>query len=454
MCTNGTGANNFKGLCNFACKYGVYCPWEACVCLQLGTLPGDEPKDGHPRGFPLAGGDESYSGLCSYDCSHGYCPPSACGTASAALSTPTVSDFEPLACTGGTGPGQLADLCRFTCGYGFCPVAACQCTAQGPLPAQPPATRTVVGLPAAGLSVPAYSAVCSYACEHGHCPTAACTSVVTGPKGNESPPPEPTGKCALKWSTGSAATDKQTWYDSGAPDWLTKFLKTNGVIRWANNFFETVLSTSGTTVDCINYPNPGCLAPPAKSCPNYNPPAGFFIHISMSNLYASMLGFHSDLSDMVEKALTTAIDDITHIFAKPDPSAAMALQILTGAITTIAGASTLVGNFGFDGLAIMGDSLAVMSAFFSDLAIQPADDGSVSDTLKQILGDAINTLKDDMVNVAAKLYDPQPSPEHAQDDDAVSYIVDAFRNGAWLDNSVYGKAMKLYSASVKSTLVS
>jgi hypothetical protein len=32
------------------------------------------------RGVPLPGEDSSYSGLCSFACDHGYCPPTACTT--------------------------------------------------------------------------------------------------------------------------------------------------------------------------------------------------------------------------------------------------------------------------------------------------------------------------------------------------------------------------------------
>ncbi|KAM7212942.1 hypothetical protein V8F06_011697 [Rhypophila decipiens] len=43
VCTDATGAGNFQGLCGFACNWGTYCPWEACVCRGLGTVPGTEP---------------------------------------------------------------------------------------------------------------------------------------------------------------------------------------------------------------------------------------------------------------------------------------------------------------------------------------------------------------------------------------------------------------------------
>ncbi|KAH8649882.1 glycosyl hydrolase family 71-domain-containing protein, partial [Xylariales sp. PMI_506] len=179
VCINGTGANNFAGLCSFACGYTAYCPPEACVCLQMGAPLNSAqiPSATHPVGYPVAGEDSSYSGLCAYDCELGYCPPTACTTTSAALTTPTVSDFENNFCHGGTGSGNLGGLCSFSCAYGFCPIAACTCTDEAPgLPAQPSSTSGFIGTPVSGVSEPTYSALCSYACAHGYCPDAACTT--------------------------------------------------------------------------------------------------------------------------------------------------------------------------------------------------------------------------------------------------------------------------------------
>ncbi|OJJ42117.1 hypothetical protein ASPZODRAFT_77659 [Penicilliopsis zonata CBS 506.65] len=91
VCVNGTGWENFEGICGFACEYG-YCPVSACTCNLMGAQK-TAPNATGVEGYPIAGEDASYDGLCSYDCNHGYCPPSACSTVSAALSTPTVSDF-------------------------------------------------------------------------------------------------------------------------------------------------------------------------------------------------------------------------------------------------------------------------------------------------------------------------------------------------------------------------
>ncbi len=77
-CRAGTGNGGYSGLCSFSCRYG-YCPPGPCVCTSRGariTAPPGNGKDGRPR----PGLDNSYSGLCSFACSHGYCPNTACVT--------------------------------------------------------------------------------------------------------------------------------------------------------------------------------------------------------------------------------------------------------------------------------------------------------------------------------------------------------------------------------------
>ncbi|KAB8232369.1 glycoside hydrolase family 71 protein [Aspergillus alliaceus] len=176
-CINGTGANNFAGLCEFGCKYG-YCPLGACYC-QLQGEPRETPNATGPMGYPRAGLDASYSGLCAFDCPHGFCPDTACSTVSAPLSTPTVSPFLPPACIGGTGEGNLAGLCDFACNLGFCPINACTCTAQGALHTLPEATDKV-GEAGPGMDETVYGPLCAFTCKYGYCPEGACAVSTSG----------------------------------------------------------------------------------------------------------------------------------------------------------------------------------------------------------------------------------------------------------------------------------
>ncbi|KAB8261806.1 glycosyl hydrolase family 71-domain-containing protein [Aspergillus pseudonomiae] len=183
-CVNGTGADNFAGLCEFGCKYG-YCPLGACYC-QLQGEPRKTPNATGPMGYPREGLDASYSGLCAFDCPHGFCPDTACNTVSAPLSTPTVSPFLPPACIGGTGEGNLAGLCDFACNLGFCPINACTCTAKGALHTLPDATE-MVGEAGPGMDEAVYGPLCEFTCKYGYCPEGACAvSTSTGGDGKGS----------------------------------------------------------------------------------------------------------------------------------------------------------------------------------------------------------------------------------------------------------------------------
>ncbi|KAL4947908.1 glycosyl hydrolase family 71-domain-containing protein [Aspergillus filifer] len=174
-CIQGTGVDNFGGICSFACQYG-YCPISACVCQAVGA-PVEGPAATHPVGYPLAGLDASYSGICAFDCLRGYCPDTACSTVSAPLTVPTVSDFDPPACIAGqVQPGVtdgLSGLCSFACNYGFCPIHACECTAQGALVDSNSLYVDVVGKPIDGLED---WGLCAWSCQHGYCPPGVCNS--------------------------------------------------------------------------------------------------------------------------------------------------------------------------------------------------------------------------------------------------------------------------------------
>ncbi|RDW92917.1 uncharacterized protein DSM5745_00239 [Aspergillus mulundensis] len=177
-CIQGTGVNNFAGICQYSCQYG-YCPISACVCQAVGA-PVAGPSATSPVGYPIAGEDASYSGVCAFDCERGYCPDTACSTVSAPLSTPTVSDFTPPACVRGhvlsTVTDGLKGLCDFACGRGFCPIRACECDAQGALVDSSSLYVDVTATPIDGLED---WGLCAWSCQHGYCPSEVCNNGTT-----------------------------------------------------------------------------------------------------------------------------------------------------------------------------------------------------------------------------------------------------------------------------------
>lgn len=73
-----TGNPNQSGLCSFSCHYG-YCPPGPCVCTAYGAQVQPPPNTG-VAGYKLSWEDGSYIGLCSYVYDHGYYPTGACTT--------------------------------------------------------------------------------------------------------------------------------------------------------------------------------------------------------------------------------------------------------------------------------------------------------------------------------------------------------------------------------------
>src|SRR5690348_806744 len=98
---------HFTGLLS---RHGVYMP--------ANGAPIKAPPETGVKVYPISGEDASYSGLCAYNCNHGYCPSGACGTVEVPLTIPDVSDFSPPACRAGIGTGALTGLCSFSCTYG------------------------------------------------------------------------------------------------------------------------------------------------------------------------------------------------------------------------------------------------------------------------------------------------------------------------------------------------
>lgn len=129
------------------------------------------PKALNVQGYPAAGLNENYSGLCAFACNYGYCPAGVCGTTKEPLAIPTVSPFLPDACTAGMGSGAFQGLCSFSCNYGYCPMHICTCTGRGPLNQPPAADATILGK-AIGNGHDA--GLCSFACPRGYCPQGSC----------------------------------------------------------------------------------------------------------------------------------------------------------------------------------------------------------------------------------------------------------------------------------------
>ncbi|KAM5358880.1 hypothetical protein ACJZ2D_014902 [Fusarium nematophilum] len=166
QCMKGTGRERFKELCEFTRSFG-YCPPGLCTCTKLGKAFTEvDPKN--VDGYPLAGSDCTYKGLCAYACNHGFCPEK--------FSDPEDSED---ACTSGTGSGNFGGLCSFSCGRGYCPQPPCKCTGRGPA-ITPPAAPSSGGYPASGL-LGEYTGLCNFACARGYCPEGACSK--TNPYG-------------------------------------------------------------------------------------------------------------------------------------------------------------------------------------------------------------------------------------------------------------------------------
>ncbi|KAH7073648.1 glycosyl hydrolase family 71-domain-containing protein, partial [Paraphoma chrysanthemicola] len=180
-CIKGTGIGDFQELCENACNFN-YCPIEACMCTQWGKDRGVGLVRG-PPGYPAAGRDSNFEGLCAVTCSYGIvgvCPANKCGKVKLPTIISKVSPFTAPSCTSGravvTVPGDqkaLDQICAFGCKHGYCPTALCTCDSIGTLLLPEPTTFTGEKPGFRSVRVAA-RLLCRYTCGWGVCPAPVC----------------------------------------------------------------------------------------------------------------------------------------------------------------------------------------------------------------------------------------------------------------------------------------
>ncbi|KAK9318864.1 glycosyl hydrolase family 71-domain-containing protein [Lipomyces orientalis] len=369
VCINGTGANNFEGLCNFTCYYG-YCPVGACTCTAMGAKK-PLPSAASVQGYPIAGEDASYSGLCSFACNYGYCPSDACGTVSVPLATPTVSDFSPPACIAGTGEGNLIGLCSYTCNYGYCPIRApCTCTDTGALIPAPPTTN-VTGYPLINEDVTSYGGICNFACSTGYCPSTACSTVDLSV----------TDSCTNPVIT-NAFTDPETrWNGVNCEDAWTSAVSAVAALPTAEPFAQAMSNyfhgpesfDCGTTADhngCDNF----------MECQDTDVPAGYLILNSFITLNNAIMNYY-DAIGRIQTSITDDIGAVTSTFTQV-ASTDTALKV----ILDIVGLSFALFA------APMWNSLLKGTTYFSKNGNTL---GTMKDSVNALVSNGITLVKDD-----------------------------------------------------------
>lgn len=180
-CVAGFGINGFEKLCSFACSHG-YCPYGACTCTQVGPPP-TMPTPGQGAGYPASGLSDNYGGLCDFACNYGYCPSQYCSHTKQPVVNSPNSPFTPPACTGGTGlKAEFNTLCQYSCQYGYCPMHLCSCSSQGILKPLPKVSEFV----ARRLTTGPYAGsedvdnLCGFSCKYGRCDSSICSIGLAG----------------------------------------------------------------------------------------------------------------------------------------------------------------------------------------------------------------------------------------------------------------------------------
>lgn len=156
---------------------------------------------------------------------------------------------------------------------------------------------------------------------------------------------DPDDICSLEWNEGDATIARDTWIKSGAQDFLYDFIEEHGEKDWVSNLFRETVgggSQGGSTYDCTNFPTEGsCTSPGHELCVEYDPPAMFFVHIAISNLYSSFVKLHEALQDSMIEDLATDIKEIVELYGPPPEEEDGMFALLIGAFV---GAAALAGK--------------------------------------------------------------------------------------------------------------
>ncbi|PGH23701.1 hypothetical protein AJ80_02307 [Polytolypa hystricis UAMH7299] len=149
------------------------------------------------------------------------------------------------------------------------------------------------------------------------------------------------GVCTLPYNTGNLQTAADTWEKSGANGFLISWLLEKGkrdLEHWSSRFIQDTTGNGegGSSIDCKNFPAGNtCNPPPAGSCSNYNPPAAFFVQVSMSRCFSMFLQMHEALQDFAIEQLGSGIKDIVTDFAPPKADNQL-LAMLSGGLVSAA----------------------------------------------------------------------------------------------------------------------
>jgi hypothetical protein len=280
----------------------------------------------------------------------------------------------------------------------------------------------------------------------------------------------PEEKCALPFNAEDPAVSKDTWENSGARNFLIDFLFDTGVEDWVDNLFQTTIAhgtQGGSTYDCTGFPGGTCDSPGHNACLDYNPPEMFFVHISIANLYNSLVTIHEKMQDAMIVDLALKIKNVVDIFGPPpedDSTSDFLTSALSGAAAFAGPAAAPLGGV----VSLLGMVSSVASSdptpveWESELEKSLGEfyDGfsdNLDSTVNAVFGGDFDGLDIDIKNPFYAWADAVASifgKIHGHPLKTILWILDQFEDGIMLDHKLIDPALQAWSDATAHMIVS
>lgn len=255
--------------------------------------------------------------------------------------------------------------------------------------------------------------------------------------------------CDMMYNTADPRILKETWENSGAADFLDKFLTDTGVPDWTNHFFRDVFNTpGGTPFDCVAPRTTQCGA--ARDCTAYDPHEAFFVHQSIATLYSQYNRVYEAMQDAAVEELGSGIQEIVDAFVAPPGDSSYLFTILVGAFVSGAALAGPHWQVGAPLTGVVG-ALNLASGMYAASPKSPMD---YEKNLSKSLVDFYKGYRDTLDKTVGQIFGGKFDEIDTMKDDPKSWLLGTFERGKLLDQAYASEGTTALLDNVRKLIVS
>ncbi|KAG8360039.1 hypothetical protein FVEN_g2141 [Fusarium venenatum] len=277
------------------------------------------------------------------------------------------------------------------------------------------------------------------------------TAGSSGDQGSDWPQELKDDICKYKYDYEDEGEVFKAWFQSGALNWFTAWLKKNGAKNWTDKFFKDVIAggkQGSSTFDCKDLGSTTCTGPGATPCDTYTPPMAFYVHVQIANMFSAFHKLWMKNINFSIKQLSSGIKEIVKEYGDPPKDdRSMLLNMMVGILTSGAGLSAgsagLAGGITFFSGAVA--SIAANGDLFGDKVT--VDD--LNDDLENAYGTAFSAVLNATTGyvedvMSGRIPGNWEVDENEEDKYAETFVLTRFIKGDWLSEPLISKAMQTY----------